>query len=172
MGKFKPYTQKKDSKKKSKTQGVRATFWPPEWVLKAIDIRAVEEDCSRTWWIVEACCEKLGIEESQIAEERGYEIPKKMIDRANDKEWSPNTKASQKASKKKSTGNTQRKQKREEDYFNDAAKEEGTSLISDGAHEFLMKKCITPGCEGGLMLVKGDEDIPYWEAGLCEDCGG
>ena len=164
--KYKPYHAKKDSKLKSKTQGVRTTIWPPEWVLVELDVYAARERCSRTWAVTEAICDFLGIDESRIAEERGYEIPKKIDDRKNNPEWSPNTTASRNKAKRKSN-----KSKKEE-YFEKAAKEEGTWFYSD-SDNVLMKKCITPGCRGDLSLVKQDVDIPYWEAGVCADfCDG
>ena len=156
----------KTSRLKSNVRGERLSTWVPPSVRKALVMYAADEGCSLSWAMTEAICDFLGLDEEQIAVERGFAIPKKIDDRKNNPEWSPNTTASRNKAKRKSN-----KSKKEE-YFEKAAKEEGTSLISDGAHEFLMKKCITPGCQCTLSLVKGDEDIPYWEAGLCEDCGG
>ena len=73
--------KKKGSKKRAATRGVRITVWLPPIVLQLLDELKTEEGCSRSWLITEAVCQMLGISESKISEERGYEIPKKFADR-------------------------------------------------------------------------------------------
>lgn len=76
------YRRKKTGGKKKRTvRGERVTVWFPPIVLDILDSIVRQEGCSRSWMVTEAVCSHLGISESLIGKERGYEIPKKFKDR-------------------------------------------------------------------------------------------